>query len=244
MEDKIAVVTPYYKESPEMLWKAHESVKAQGPGVFHIMIADGHPDPEVATWDVQHVMLPRSHGDNGNTPRGIGGILAQAQHCNYVAYLDADNWFFPDHINSLVDLQKTTGYHISASLRHFYAWDGTFMTNVSEYDENEHRHVDTSCILVHQSGFSALSIWTQIPKPLSPICDRIFCAWLRQNRFAIAHSNQRTVAFRSQYEGHYHAAGLTPPQNCKTTIMDAPVKWLFSADGIRETVNRLGFFPM
>ena len=179
IENKIAVVTPYYKESTEMLWKAHESVKAQGSDVIHIMVADGHPNPTVATWDVQHVVLPRSHGDNGNTPRGIGGILAQAQNCTYVAYLDADNWFLTDHINSLLDLQKRTGSSICASLRSFYALDGTYLNNISEYDENEHRHIDTSCLLIHRSGFSALSIWADIPKPLSPICDRIFCAWLR-----------------------------------------------------------------
>lgn len=244
MENKIAVVTPYYKEPVEMLWKAHESVKAQGQDVIHIMVADGYPNPDVATWDVQHVVLPRSHGDNGDTPRGIGGILAQAQNCDYVAYLDADNWFLSDHISSLIDLQKNTGFPICASLRHFYAWDGTHMDNVTEYDENQHLYVDTSCFLIHQSGFSALSIWTEIPKPLSSICDRIFCAWLRHNRLSIAHSNQRTVAFRSQYEGHYRAARMTPPKDCKTNTMDGPVKWLFSVDGMRETVNRLGFFPM
>ena len=244
MTEKIAVITPYYKETIETLWKAHESVKNQGIDVMHIMVADGYPNDEVAKWDIQHAILPKSHGDNGKTPRGIGGILARAQNCNFIAYLDADNWFLSDHITSLISLHKSSGAPICASMRHFYTVEGCHLNGVSESDENNHEHIDTSCYLIHQSGFHCLSMWTEMPKQLSPLCDRLFLVGLRRKGLRIAHSNQRTVAFRSQYDVHYKSAGINPPPDLKANVGEAPMKWLLSVDGMRETVGRLGFFPL
>lgn len=243
MKDKIAVITPYYKEPVEIFWKAHQSVKNQGLDIIHIMVSDGHPNSEVDKWDVQHAILPKSHNDNGNTPRGIGSILACAQNCSYIGYLDADNWFLNDHISSLHTLQRLTNTPVSASLRHFFAVDGSPLRGVVESDEDNHSHIDTSCYLIHQSGFGSLSMWTQMPRQLSPICDRVFYAGLKHRGLKISFSDKRTVAFRSQYEVHYRAAGLAPGFECKTNVADAAMKWVSTFDGVRETVNRLGFFP-
>ena len=98
----VAVITPYYREDTEKLRRCHESVLRQTGEVTHFMVADGFPNPEVDRWDVQHVSLGAAHGDNGNTPRGIGALLAFAQGFDAVAFLDADNWFVDNHISSLL----------------------------------------------------------------------------------------------------------------------------------------------
>jgi hypothetical protein len=38
----------------------------------------------------------------GNTPRAIGGILADAYGFDAVTYLDADNWYDPAHVEDFV----------------------------------------------------------------------------------------------------------------------------------------------
>src|SRR5436189_944226 len=106
---RIVVITPYYKEPLAMLRECHESVLRQNPRPHHMMIADGFPRPEIDEWDVGHVRLPIAHGDNGNTPRSVGSVLARVQRFDFVAYLDADNWYHPQHVETLVHAHQTTG---------------------------------------------------------------------------------------------------------------------------------------
>jgi glycosyltransferase involved in cell wall biosynthesis len=97
---KIAVITPYYKESIEFLRQCHKSVINQDIStdhcLTHFFIADGFPNEEVMKWNIKHITLPQAHSDNGNTPRGIGSILADVEGYDFIAYLDADNWFYPN----------------------------------------------------------------------------------------------------------------------------------------------------
>src|SRR5690349_5897356 len=98
---RVAVVTPYYKEPLAVLRRCVDSVKAQQIACAHIMVADGHPRPEIEDWGVeQHVKLPLSHADDGDTPRLIGTGMAHAQGFDAVCWLDADNWFEAEHVSS------------------------------------------------------------------------------------------------------------------------------------------------
>jgi hypothetical protein len=75
-EKKYAIVTPYYKEDAGLLRRCIASVKAQSVPTDHFMVADGYAQPWIDETGVRHVKLDRSHGDFGNTPRGLGGLLA------------------------------------------------------------------------------------------------------------------------------------------------------------------------
>src|SRR4051794_26673695 len=108
---KIAVVTPYYKESPAVLRQCHESVLRQSYACRHILVSDGYPAPYFDdAKDAIHIKLPQAHGDNGNTPRAMGGVLADRQGFDAVAYLDADNWYEPNHIESMVAAHAASGF--------------------------------------------------------------------------------------------------------------------------------------
>ncbi|MBU1361474.1 MAG: glycosyltransferase [Gammaproteobacteria bacterium] len=243
MRPAIAVITPYCRESLEVLRQCHESVASQGEPADHFLVADGHPQAEVAGWDVEHVVLPQAHGDNGNTPRAVGSILAAARDYEFIAFLDADNWIHPDHLQSLVAACRSTQAPVACAWRTFHQLDGTPM-NVVEVDEDACRHVDTSCYLVHRSAFDCLSCWNRMPRELSPICDRVFFKAVTAARHPMAFSRQRTVAFRSQYEKHYRAAGLMPPAGAKSDGIFEPCRsYLSSVEGIHASVDRLGFWP-
>ena len=72
-----AVITPYFLEPLEVLERCHRSCKNQDGDwpLRHVMVADGHPQAAIDTWDVDHITLPRAHGDNGNSPAALGRFL-------------------------------------------------------------------------------------------------------------------------------------------------------------------------
>ena len=98
---RVAVITPYYKEPPAYLERCIDSVRAQTHGsVEHVLVSDGHPQDWIDAAAVRHLRLDCSHGDYGNTPRAIGALLAASEGCDAVAFLDADNWYHPEHVAS------------------------------------------------------------------------------------------------------------------------------------------------
>jgi len=241
---RVAVITPYYKEDIEVLRQCHQSVINQDVNLTHFFIADGHPNKELNQWDCKHIMLPDSHGDNGNTPRGIGSLLAESEGYDFIAYLDADNWYHPNHLKSLLTLHDETGGDVMCSFRTFHRMDGSILP-ISEEIENSLKHVDTSCLMISKKAFSCLTAWTKMPKALSPACDRIFYKLLKYHRFDMRHTQLRTVAFRSQYQAHYIGEKELPLHPLKdSAFMEGCSQYLQSVTGIRECLDTLGFWPL
>jgi len=226
MKPRIAVVTPYYRESREVLWQCHQSVIDQSADADHFLIADGFPLAEIDQWRAQHVKLPRAHGDNGNTPRGVGSLLAKAQGYDFIAWLDADNWFHAGHLASLLALHVQTSSAVCSSFRSFHTLSGERL-NITEADEDALRHVDTSCFLIHSSGFDLVGIWLEMPRIVAPICDRVFLDILLRKGHSVRSTGQRSVAFRTQYACHYRAAGAPVPDGAKDAgFADAALAYL------------------
>lgn len=242
---KIAVITPYYKEPTAMLKQAHESVVQQkGAEIDHFMVADGFPNPEISNWKAKHIVLPQAHGDNGNTPRGIGSLLAEVEGYDFIAYLDADNWYHEGHFESLLQLHEKTKADICTSFRTFHAWDGVNL-KIQEKDENELVHVDTSCLLLSRKAFCLLNIWLQMPKELSPICDRIFLSAAHFKELKIKSTKMRTVAFRSQYEFHFRLAKMPIPDGLKNNeVLNPSYAFLRTRKGIESCLKNMGFWPL
>lgn len=248
---RIAVITPYYKEPDEYLKKCHESVLEQKKllgkegAVDHFFVADGFANLCINKWQAQHIILPISNEDYGNTPRAIGGIVADSLGYDFVAFLDADNWYYSNHLSSLLELWKTKQSDICCSWRDFYRNDESVFHNVSEKDEDEFSHVDTNCYLIHRKAFSCINVWQLMPKDLSALGDRVFFKWLKQNRYSISHSQNKTVAYRTLWEIHYLIAGELPPANAKNgNKLEQSYEYILSMKGISETVDRLGFWPL
>lgn len=238
----VAVITPYYQEPLEYLRQCHESVLSQGVDVRHYFVADGFPKPELSGWNAAHVVLPTNHADYGNTPRGIGSLLALVEGHEFVAYLDADNWYHPGHLASLLALHEETRAEVCCSLRTFHQADGTEFVGMRESDEVSLDHVDTSCFMLHRSAGEACNVWLRMPRPIACICDRVFKAALHHARYRFAHTRQGTVAYRSLWRAHYAAAGLPPPPGVKQ-LSGEHETWLRTIEGVRETTKALGFFP-
>lgn len=211
---KVAVVTPYCTEPPAVLRQCHDSVLRQRHAGRHYLIADGHPRPDVDAWNAEHLRLPRRHNDAGNVARCIGAMAAAGDGVDAVAFLDADNWYRDDHIESLVALHHRTGALVCTSGRDIHRLDGTLLIPGGEADDGE-GHVDTSCLWVHRHAFELLALWAAIPHALWSVADRIVWAAIKARNIPRAHSGLATLAYRSSWAVHYAADPAPAPSNLR-----------------------------
>ncbi len=211
---KVAVITPYFNTPLEWLQECHSSVKAQTHPCTHIIIADGQPLDEVDTWEVQHIKLPVNTADYGDTPRGVGSVVAISQGFDAIAYLDADNWYAPEHISTLVQLQKKTGAAVVTSARNLHRLDGTLLGKCFEVDGT--CFVDTSCLFFTRSAFDIIPVWWSMPPRFHAIDDRVMWANIMRRNFSRAHSEKATVAYRTSFANHYRNFGEEPPKEAKS----------------------------
>lgn len=240
---KIAVVTPYYKETLPTLRRCNRSVLDQTVACTHVVVADGHPKSIFKdVIRVEHVILPKRNEDNGNTPRGIGGLLAESWGFDAVAYLDADNWFAPDHIQKMLQAHIETSCPVVACKRTFHALDGTVM-NITEAEEEQNLHVDTSCWLITKPAFSLLRAWF-MPKLLGPVCDRVFFQKVVFDRFKVCFAPWRSVAFTTAYTEHYRDARMQVPPGCKSNPDFENLRRYVSEPANMQSLTKLfGFSP-
>ena len=241
---RVAVVTPYYQEPTAFLAKCIESVRRQSYPCKHILVRDGGSAtlPAVSEQALQ-LNLPAPSRDWGNTPRALGGLLAQAQGVDAVAYLDADNWYARDHIEKMVRAHETSRCPVVACKRQFFTYDEKFM-DIYELAEARHHHVDSSCYMIFKAGFAALGAWI-MPKHIAPIADRVFFAKLLSAGQQIHFTDEATVCYRSRAADHYHAAGLPAPHNPKTqSAYEGAIRYMKSPEGRREIIQLFGFDPI
>ena len=243
---RLAVITPYFQEPDNVLVQCHESVLRQTVSCTHFLIADGHPRGLFdKSQNTMHMTLPMANADYGNTPRALGGMAAEAYGFDAVAYLDADNWYEPDHIANLLKEHDRTQNPLITCKRKFYDLAGCLLA-VQEPDENTNSHVDTNCWLIIRPAFSMLRVWL-MPKPLSPLGDRVFLKKALHDRFQITMTDYRTVAYRTLHAAHYLAAGAPVPDNAKAFdvggVFQTASSYLCSIDGVVEITRALGFYP-
>jgi hypothetical protein len=124
--------------------------------------------------------------------------------------LDADNWFYPNHIEAMVELHKKTNAAVCTASRTIHRGDGSLMF-FDQHNSDGIGHVDTSCLIFTRAAFQVLPLWVMMPKELGPVCDRVFWQAIRARKIQCAHHPQPTVAFRTQYQLHYAALGEPAP---------------------------------
>lgn len=223
MSMKVAVVTPYHNEDEEVIHRCIDSVEKQTYPCEHYLIADGPVCKCTTPFDAdRHIVLGQSHGDYGNTPRGIGALLAISEGADAIAFLDADNSYDPDHIETCVNLaEKHVGVDFVVALRRIVLPDGT---PVPGGDEPIDKHVDTNCFFLLPGAFHVIPQQVLQPKPLTIVGDRLFLAALQGLR-CIA-TEKPTVTYVSNWKVHYEDVGLEPPPDAKGTIyIDKLMGW-------------------
>jgi glycosyltransferase involved in cell wall biosynthesis len=237
---RYAIVTPYYKEDRKTLERCLNSVRKQSLHVDHIVVADGFPQRWLDGEPVRHLALDTAHADFGSAARGLGALLAVSEGYDGIGLLDADNWLAPDHVANCVELalrQKGQCDFVIAR-RHLMTPDEILL---AVDDELASDFVDTSCFFFLPGSYPVLHHWVTMPKPLTPICDRIFLAAVKAKNLRSAQLDQPTVFYETLWSAVYEAVGFPTPANAKSNVDMMPAQnWLDSLSGSQLLlVNKL-----
>lgn len=165
---KVAVITPTI--TTDMLSKAVESVANQSyDNVVHYVVIDGKDHREY----VSDIIAPYNHikaiylddnigydGWNGHRVYAASPYLVNA---DAISFLDSDNWFEPDHIESMVKTLVDGKLQWCYSLRNIVDKAGNYLMR----DDCESlgkwetwagtRHIDTQCYLVKKDALLGVS---------------------------------------------------------------------------------------
>jgi len=239
---RVAVVTPYYQERREWLERCIDSVRAQDYPTTHYMIADGFPQDWIDATGVHHVRLGQGHADFGNTPRAIGGMLAVSEGFDAICFLDADNWYAPNHVSTCLNTvaNSTEELDYVIALRHFVRNDGTVIPMPNSEDDTA-GHIDTNCYFLLRGAFHTIPRWSLMPKPLAVICDRIYRVILEHDNLRRTRAAAATVNYLCTWRGPYEAIGETPPDFAKSWVDPTNYLqwWQGLADNERSVVDKL-----
>ena len=219
---RFAIITPYYKEDRGVLERCIQSVKDQSVPADQFLISDGFPQDWLENARVRHLRLGRAHNDAGNTPRGLGALLAASEGYDGIGLLDADNWYDKSHVEECCKAAYSTAEtptDLVFAKRRIFLPDGQSVNIQEEID-----HVDTSCFWFLPGSFHLLHYWTIMPQRMGPACDRIFYRMIRAQSLTIRNTEEITVNFTSIYAFHYRALGITPPRGAKDNV-DLSTVW-------------------
>jgi hypothetical protein len=225
---RFAIVTPYYRETRETLERCVESVKRQSVATDHFVVSDGYPQDWLDSAGVRHIRLGLAHNDYGNTPRGIGALLAISERYGGIGMLDADNWLEPDHVQACQAAAGSSRVDCDyvVARRTFRRPDLSTLPV-----EEEAGHVDTNCFFFLRGSFCALPYWAMMPKNLAPLCDRYFFAMMRSQPFTQVKVSHATVNYLCLWSSNYRSIGEIPPPGAKLDIDRIKLMgWLTSLD--------------
>lgn len=206
---RVAIVTPYFDKPLHMLQEAHASVLAQTYPCRHFLVSDGRPEREIESWDADHIVLSRTHGDYGSTPTFVGTAAAAMQGFDLVTRLDSDNWYRDDHIQTLVDLHARSGAAFLSTGRMLCRLDGSVMSPCPLTDPE--RFIDANCMAFAREALPLLAYYVSMPDYAHAISDRPLYQHIRASGIACAHSNERTVFYRCGKTGAYQMLGEPIP---------------------------------
>jgi glycosyltransferase involved in cell wall biosynthesis len=236
-ERRYAVITPYYKEERAVLERCMASVRAQTVKADHVLVADGFPQAWLDEEPVRHLKLDSAHGDYGNVARGIAALLMAGEGYNGIGFLDADNWYEPNHVEACV---RAGGGEVPADIvwakRRYVRPDGSPLPAAE--DEG---HVDTNCFWFQRGSYHVLHYWVTMPRELSRFGDRVFQRLVRERSLGIAQTGRPTVNYLCLWESVYQRIGETPPPGAKPNLpqLDLAAWHQSLSPAQRRTVVRL-----
>lgn len=239
---KLAVITPYYKEPIAKLRRCHESVVNQSVKADHFLIADGHGNRKLDSWNACHVKLPVGMKDSGDTPRMIGLSMAATLGYDGFLFLDGDNWFEPGHIEQMVWGHKQTGLPVVTCPRILRRLDGSILATCIESDGESFN--DFNCYLFMRAALPFLRILALPNGEMNYFTDRVLWAHLREHCPQMARVSIPTVNYETTRLMHYWQAGETPPPEARTTVFDKDSGQCISmtADEYLKLVNDPGIY--
>ena len=202
----VVVITP--TTGSDHLAKSIESVEGQSySNVKHVIVIDGKERVAPASAilnrynNVQVISLPETTGDKGFQGHRIYSSIPTLLNSDYICFLDEDNWYEPNHVESLVELIENHGLDWAYSLRRIVRKDGNYVCNDDcnslgrwpSYDGGYH-HIDTSCYMLRRSvAMATADAWNRSDLDGTGAADRVMCKVL-MSRFSFFHTTGKYTA--------------------------------------------------
>lgn len=115
--------------------------------------------------NIKTMTLPANTGANGWYGHRIYAAVSYLFNHDYVLYLDQDNWFDPNHVETMVNACETNSWHWCHSLRKIYDAHANYICDDNceslgkwpIYLSNEHHLVDTSTYCIKREVMIGLA---------------------------------------------------------------------------------------
>ena len=208
MNPKVTVITPTTGSS--QVYDAAKSVNKQTySNVEHIVVIDKPEKSDSVFKSLREfksiiVNVPYNTGHSGYNGHRIYGAFSYLVDGDFICFLDEDNWFEENHIETLVNTIKA-GNKWAYSLRKIVSQEGDYICNddceslgrwKSILNDN---FVDVNCFMIPKQAAVAFSpYWYRRARhpQEQPEVDRILSAFMMQNMVEFNTNGLYTVNYR------------------------------------------------
>ena len=117
---RIMVITP--TTGKHTLYKAIESVQNQTVKTDHLVVLDGQDAwakvrMTPSNYSCKWMLLPENVGGNGWYGHRVYAAMPLMVNADYILFLDEDNWFEPNHVETMINKIKSKDLMWAYSLR-------------------------------------------------------------------------------------------------------------------------------
>ncbi len=211
MKPLVTVITP--TTGAPCVRQALDSVKNQTyDNIQHLVVVDGQPKGRVIAKEYPHIDLidlPYPTGKDQYNGHRIYGAMTYIANGEFLCFLDEDNWYEPNHIETLVDV-ISKGNKWTYSLRKIVSQEGEYICN----DDCESlgkwtsvindKFIDVNCFMIPKAaalGFSPYWYRRARHPQEQPEVDRILSPFMMQNLPEFDTNGQYTINYRVASRG-------------------------------------------
>ena len=153
---RVMVITP--TTGKKTLYQAIESVQNQTIPVEHLVVMDGQEvwnkvRATPSNYSCKWMLLPENVGANGWYGHRVYAAMPLMVNADYILFLDEDNWFEPNHVETMVNKIKSKELMWAYSLRRICDERGQYVLDddceslgrYSAFYDSTLNFVDTNC---------------------------------------------------------------------------------------------------
>jgi glycosyltransferase involved in cell wall biosynthesis len=123
---RVMVITP--TTGKEEMKQAVESVKAQTVPTEHLIVYDGLGAYQKRIFpDNPSILLPENVGADGWYGHRVYAAMPLMVNADYILFLDEDNWFEPNHVETMINKIKSKDLMWAYSLRRIHNESGQYV---------------------------------------------------------------------------------------------------------------------
>jgi glycosyltransferase involved in cell wall biosynthesis len=129
---RVMVITP--TTGKDTVFKAIKSVKEQTITTEHLVVFDGRAAHDVFVCaeyvchdNLKTITLPENVGGNGWYGHRVYAGMPLMVNADYILFLDEDNWFEPNHVETMINKIKSKDLMWAYSLRRIHDESGQYV---------------------------------------------------------------------------------------------------------------------